>query len=375
MVVEPPPLACVSVSDPTPVSGQARPVRLWEHVLGVVGRVLVATGLLLLAFVGYQLWGTGIEQAQRQNSLTSEFEALLAATTTTTTTAPATTTTPTSTPDTTVAPPEPAPEPEPGPESAEPMAIPATGEPVARMEIPELDVDQIVVMGVTSRELKMGPGHFPGTPLPGQLGNAAIAGHRTSYGAPFGDLDRLEEGDELVLTTLAGQFRYRVTGAEVVDPSAVYVVDTVDADRATLTLVTCHPRYSVKQRLIVRAELDESGSPEPVRPTPSTTVPIDPDSMTPAATLPDMTPEDPDTIVVDPVEEVDPFAEGWFADDAAWWHVAGWGTLLSAIAIAATWFGRRLGNQRLGAVAGLLPFFVVLYFFFQNVNRLLPPGL
>jgi sortase A len=253
------------------------------------------------------------------------------------------------------------------------MEIPNRGEPVARLQIPTLGINQIVVMGVGTSELKAGPGHFPGTPLPGQLGNAAIAGHRTSYGAPFGDVDRLSPGDELKLTTVVGEFRYVVTGSEVVDPSAVYVVDTVDPSVASLTLVTCHPRYSISQRLIVYAELDESESAAPTPPTPSTT--LAPTSTTPTSPGDSSQPPAPDPDTSGALDEVDPFAAGWFADDAAWWHVAGWGLLLSLIAIGATLMGRARSNQRFGAVVGIGPFLVVLYFFFQNANRLLPPGL
>lgn len=367
------PVASRIVSEPTPRPAR-RPARTWERLLGVVGRVLVATGLLLLAFVGYQLWGTGIEQAQRQNELSSAFERLLATTTTTAPTdspgtsssvpdAVATTTNPGSPPPTTAV--------------VVPLRPPELGEPVARLDIPRLDVRQVVVMGVGTGELKKGPGHFPDTPLPGQLGNAAIAGHRTSYGAPFGDLDRLEVGDEIVVETVQGTFTYRVSGSQVVAPTAVEVVDTVDPTRATLTLVTCHPKYSTKERLIVSAELDTTVSDQTVAPPPSTTPP-------PASTEPS-TPSDGTTapVTVPPLDEpanaefaeVDPFAAGWFADDGAWWHVAGWGLLLTAIALGATRFGKVRRNQRLGAVVGILPFLVVLYFFFQNVNRLLPPGL
>lgn len=344
--------------------------------MGAVGRVLVASGLLLLAFVGYQLWGTGIEQAQRQNDLASAFDELLATTTTTSTTIPVTTITlaPTAASSTTTprptAPPTSAP--------AAPLTAPERGEPVAKIDIPEIGVRQVVVMGVGTSELKAGPGHFPGTPLPGQLGNAAIAGHRTSYGAPFGDLDRLEVGDEIVLDTLAGRFTYRVTGSEIVAPTAVEVVATLDATRATLTLVTCHPRYSTRQRLVVSADLDLDASAPPAPPAPATTVASA--STTTAVAGPTTTATAPTTgppsqASIAEADDVDPFAAGWFADDAAWWHVAGWGLLLTAIALAATRLGRARRNQRLGAVAGLFPFLIVLYFFFQNVNRLLPPGL
>jgi sortase A len=363
-----PAIACGLVSDPSPMTRPRSAPRLWERLLATTGRVLVSSGLLLLAFVGYQLWGTGIEQSQRQGQLSSKFEQLLATTTTTKAPAPAPTTAPVSPdgaiPPTTTAAPEPV-----------PVVVPDTGDPVARMVIPRLDVDQIVVMGVGTPELKMGPGHFPGTPLPGQLGNAAIAGHRTSYGAPFGDVDRLEVGDEIVVTTPSGDFRYLITGSEIVDPTAVYVIDTVDATVASLTLVTCHPRFSTRERLIVYAELDAAFEPLPA---PTTTKPaLRPTPV--GSTLPGQVDaidvETTPTLPTEVIQDADPFAAGWFDDDGAWWHVAGWGLLLSAIAVATTRVGQARNNQRFGAVIGLFPFLIVLYFFFQNVNRLLPPGL
>jgi len=181
-----------------------------------------------------------------------------------------------------------------------------------------------------------------------------------------------------VLDTIAGRFTYRVTGSEIVDPTAVEVVATLDATRATLTLVTCHPKYSTRQRLVVSADLDLDASAAPAPPAPATTVASATTTTVlagPTTTATPPTTGPPSETSPAEVDEVDPFAAGWFADDAAWWHVAGWGLLLTAIALAATRLGRARGNQRLGAVAGLFPFLIVLYFFFQNVNRLLPPGL
>ena len=113
---------------------------------------------------------------------------------------------------------------------------------IARIEIPAIGVNDIVVAGVSPNDLKKGPGHYPDTPLPGQLGNAAIAGHRTTYGQPFFDVDKLVVGDEIVVTTLNGRYTYRVTGQEIVSPSDYQVVATIDPSRATLTLTSCHPR-------------------------------------------------------------------------------------------------------------------------------------
>ncbi len=155
----------------------------------------------MLGFVAYQLWGTGLQTAAAQRDLDARFSALIAETpamsiadTPTTTTAvsptttvasPASTTTVvenSTTTTTTVAP------------AIWPAdAGIAIGDPIARIEMPAIGTDHIVVAGVGVDELQQGPGHFPDTPLPGQLGNAAIAGHRTTYGQPFHDVDRLAE--------------------------------------------------------------------------------------------------------------------------------------------------------------------------------------
>ena len=91
---------------------------------------------------------------------------------------------------------------------------PAEGNGLARLEIPKIGVDKIVVEGVGVEDLRKGPGHYPGTALPGVVGNVAIAGHRTTYGAPFGDIDKLKPGDEIILTTVTGRYVYNVTGTQ-----------------------------------------------------------------------------------------------------------------------------------------------------------------
>jgi sortase A len=238
-----------------------------RRVVGAVGRVFITAGLLILLFVAYQLWGTGIYTAQQQDELEQEFNRALASegrptpTTsrpTTSSTAPGTPTSSTSTTTTTTEPAEPP---------------PPEGDAVARLRIPKIGVDSIVVNGVTRDDLRKGPGHYPETPLPGQEGNSAIAGHRTTYGAPFGDLDQLAEGDLILVRTLQGSFRFRVREQLVVKPSDVSVLDPVpvNADQpdagelATLTLTTCNPKYSAAQRLIIHADLapDQVALPAP----------------------------------------------------------------------------------------------------------------
>jgi len=351
----------------------------------------------MFGFVGYQLWGTGLEYAQAQNQLDEDFEELLASATSAPppTTVPATTATespPPTAPPTTVAT-------TPPPPPIEPIVY-ANGDVVARIEIPSIGLDSKVVQGVTPEDLKKGPGHYPDTPMPGELGNAAIAGHRTTYGEPFSNLDGVEPGAEIIVTTVNGRFVYRATGSEVVSPAASEVVATTDPTVAKLTLTTCHPRWTARERLIVYADLDAAASTAPQAPPPLEPAPVE----QPAATLPaDPTPTTTPAPVVSapapttitpaapagdgasgqPTDDggeltdntADAFAHGWFSDDGAWAQVALWGTLLVAISVGAYLLSRATRRNWIGALAGIVPFVIVLYFFFQNVNRLLPAAL
>jgi sortase A len=219
----------------------------------------VTVGLLLLLFVAYQLWGTGIYQARAQDDLQQQFEQAKQQAGPTTTTAPGTSTSiPDPSTSTTLA----------------PLAAPPEGDVLAAIHIPKIGVSQYVVEGVDVDDLRKGPGHYPTTQMPGHEGNTAIAGHRTTYGAPFGDLDQLAVGDEITLQTPSqGSFVYKVTEQRVVDPSEVSVLDpTPDParpghDLATLTLTTCNPKYSAAQRLIIRAQLELPPGKAPLAPT------------------------------------------------------------------------------------------------------------
>ena len=213
------------------------------RVLGAIGRTCIAVGVLILLFVVYQLWGTGIREAQAQRKLENEFEQRLgdagvsAPDESAQGPAPTTTTT--------------APGPAPAPA--------AEGDAVAHVRIPAIGVDKIVVEGVTLADLKRGPGHYPDTPLPGQPGNAAIAGHRTTYGAPFNRIDELDPGDEILITTVQGAFRYEVSDQLIVSPKEVAVLDDFGDNRLTLT--ACHPKYSARQRIVVVAALVGEAAP------------------------------------------------------------------------------------------------------------------
>jgi sortase A len=231
--------------------------------LGAIGRAFVAAGALILLFVAYQLWGTGIYEARQQDHLKTQFRNEIAsrqpASTTTSTTVGRTTTggaTTTATTATTSAPSEP------------PAA--ADGDPVGIVTIPKLGLEKVVVEGTSVPDLRKGPGHYTGSPIPGQRGNAAIAGHRTTYGAPFGDLDQLARGDSIVVQTLTGKYAYVVTEDPfAVSPNETDVLkpkldDTTKELLPTLTLTTCNPKYSATERLIVKAELAKDNKQPPL---------------------------------------------------------------------------------------------------------------
>ena len=143
----------------------------------------------------------------------------------------------------------------------------APGRPLTRLIIPALGVDTLVVEGTSPDALRAGAGHYPNTPLPGQPGNVAIAGHRTTYGKPFNELDTLEQGDVVWLATPIGDYRYEVTAPPEGWSSNPFITTPTDwrvieqSSLPMLTLTTCHPKGSAAQRLVVRADLAESMPP------------------------------------------------------------------------------------------------------------------
>jgi sortase A len=133
---------------------------------------------------------------------------------------------------------------------------------VGFLTIPKIGMhDKVIIEGTNTSDLQQGPGHYTGTPLPGEAGNAAIAGHRTTYGAPFYDLDELKPGDPIYVQTIQGSFSYSVTGSQVVNPSDSEVV--ADTTGNELTLTTCNPRFSASTRLVVHAVLSGNEQPAP----------------------------------------------------------------------------------------------------------------
>ena len=124
---------------------------------------------------------------------------------------------------------------------------------VGRLTILSANINHYVVFGATLNKLEYGPGYILGTSLPGSGGNFAIAGHRTTYGAPFGNLDKTEVGDTILFQTNTNQYEYVITEVKIVSPEDTYVLGNFGDDRITLS--TCHPKFSARQRLVVIGEL------------------------------------------------------------------------------------------------------------------------
>jgi sortase A len=311
-------------------------------VLGAVGRACISAGVLILLFVAYQLWGTGIREAQAQNSLEDEFEQRIGTAgdgegndngdDQVTTTQPDGTLPDAS--DTTV-------------DVGPPPPPPVEGDAVAQIRIPEIGVDKIVVEGVEVSDLKRGPGHYPGSPLPGQPGNAAIAGHRTTYGAPFNRLDELDPGDAILVTTEQGSFRYEVREQLIVSPDQVEVLDDFGDDRMTLT--ACHPKYSARQRIVVVAALEGEAAPA---------------SDIPPATDPDPG-DDGESASSQTIDA------GLGGERASAWPAIMLGVACGLIWVAA-WLLGKLWRKWPAYLLCLPVFLVLLFFFFENFSRLLP---
>jgi sortase A len=200
-----------------------------------LGQTLITLGIVVLLFCVYELYFTNLytdkQQAKLGDDLTNAWH-------------------------------DPAPSPAPGTS----LVAVALGKGIAVIRMPSLgrNYHKVVVEGVGKEDLKKGPGHYPGTALPGAVGNMVISGHRTTYGAPFNRIDELHAGDAIVIETRDTWFTYIVTSQQVVAPTAVEVTYPVPGQRGAiptkklLTLTTCNPKYSARQRLIVHAQLQSS---------------------------------------------------------------------------------------------------------------------
>lgn len=219
----------------------------WRRLVGWAGRSLLALAVLVLAFLGYELWGTGIAESRSQAALRSQLAQRIHQ-------PPAATPAPNTPNGSGIAAPT---------ASAGTVASPAPeGGPEGVIKIPKVGVDQVFIEGTATGDLRRGPGHYSGTPLPGQPGNAALAGHRTTYGEPFYNLNELRPGDQIMVSTASGTYRYDVSRSFVVVPSDVAVIAPTRTNQLTLT--TCTPRFSASRRLIIQASL--LGSPAPASP-------------------------------------------------------------------------------------------------------------
>ena len=133
------------------------------------------------------------------------------------------------------------------------------GDAVALIRIPRLgrDYEYAILEGVTAEDLRRGPGHYPGTALPGKAGNFVLSGHRTTYAAPFNRIDELRRGDDIIIEAPEARYTYRVSAKQVVSPTQVDVIAPVPnhperrPTRSMITLTTCHPEYSARERLVV----------------------------------------------------------------------------------------------------------------------------
>jgi len=122
------------------------------------------------------------------------------------------------------------------------------GDPLGRIQIPKIGANFVIVQGTDAGDLREGPGHYVNTPLPGEPGTVALAGHRTTFLAPFRDIDELKRTDPIHVVMPYGDFVYSVERTRVVDPSATWVMRKIGYDRLVLT--ACHPLYSASQRIV-----------------------------------------------------------------------------------------------------------------------------
>lgn len=210
----------------------------------ILGWTLIWSAVFIFGYLGWQLFGTDVlnagVQAEAEDALTASL--------------PARATEPAEEIDLSEYLGEEAPaEPSPEPIEFHPEEPSDPGEELAFLRIPDIELEAVVFEGVDTETLRKGPGHMPATPLPGQPGNAVISGHRTTYGRPFFDLDLLEAGDRIEVETAIGTHVYEVRERAIVLPTDVWVIDPRAG--GWLTLTTCNPKFSARERLIVWAEM------------------------------------------------------------------------------------------------------------------------
>jgi LPXTG-site transpeptidase (sortase) family protein len=321
---------------------------------------------LVLLFAAYELWGTSVLESHAQARLRAELGRSLQSGSDRNPSVhnelPAqgprsTVLTPSSLPRSASTPPAVAPT----------IAAPPIGQPVGIIDIPAIGLDQVIVEGVGASQLATGPGHYPGTALPGEAGNAAIAGHRTTYARPFYDLDEVHSGDLIDVTTPQGSFVYDTIGSVVVAPSDIAVLD--DTPGPELTLTTCNPRYSASTRLVLRARLVSSmlrappggSNAEPPRPGRG------PDRSPGSSRRPAQRDEAMD-------------ASGGLAGigrggPLSWWPVIGWGAAGALVWMVIRTLARRARHPWRWWAMGSVPFLGALFMLFAALDPHLPAGL
>ena len=314
---------------PAPAPRPPRRVDL-PGILSVTGRTLIAIGLLVLGFVAFELLGTNVAEARNQGQLREQL----------------------------TAPPPPVDLAVSQPVAQQPAPPPApVGSAVAQIRIPRIGLDKAVIEGVDLSDLRRGPGHYANTPLPGQPGNASIAGHRTTYGAPFFRLDEMKPGDPILVSTVQGAFRYEVRTVFVVKPSQVEVLEPTAGDQLTLT--TCNPRFSAAERLVVVADLKGPAATPAPAPAPAPAEPASPTISTNPAV---------DAAEAEPIATEVVGASG---DPAERVPSALWGMVVLALGVAGAVLGR-LWRRWPAWLLTALPFLAALWTFYSHLAKAVP---
>jgi sortase A len=292
-------------------------------ILRGVGKSLIAAGIVILLFVAYEVWGTGLITTGHQNALRQQFDRNLQAhhvpvppNGTTASTLPTPTTVPIRPVQATKAP-------------------PADGAPIGIIDVPKIGANYVVVQGTSEADLERGPGHYVGTALPGNPGNAAIAGHRTTYLRPFYNLDQMAPGDPIFVTTTQGRFQYAVVDTLVVGPTYVAVLNPTATPMLTLT--TCNPRFSASTRMVVQAKL-----------------------VTPV-------------VAAAPVTKKPVARPTLVGNQGGWVRALLWGLACLAFGIVA-WLVWRRWRRWWVPVVSVVGLLILLYVFFGAINPLLPQG-
>jgi sortase A len=377
---------------------------MFARFLSGLGKTLVSFGLLIFLFVAFQLWGTGVEESRHQQDLTDDLAKTIRiagdskASDSVVTTKGADGVTP----DDVIASLK-----ESG-KATDKITTPEVGKPIGMIEIPKIGVKKVVVEGTDTEVLKQGPGHYVDTPYPGSLGNASIAGHRTTYGAPFNRINELNPGDLINVYTQQGAFTYKVITRPpdvpgdagdawwIVSPNDVEVLANTDADwytptaedyvaaaaatpatdattttaapapvepvnkTARLTLTACHPEFSDKLRIIVTAVLIKS-TPAAVAPAKVKTT-TDPGKQDTTSTI------NSDENLANAFGE----AQGWNKDEIP--SIAQWGAAAFGVWLVAFLIGLKVGRKRWISYLLISPaFFYCIWYLFTHINRSLPP--